>query len=336
VTSIPSPPAAHFPPTQLLTGPLFVPPQVAGVRKRRVSSPPAGVLVFRRRMAIMAPGTWRRQYFHVVMLLLLLSMLSIMDHGSDGCASERLLANDDGGNVDDCTAWCSARCGAASTPIARGMIKMKSVCSIGSLSMFDERVSQSLRVQAESNVSQKSNQIKDSSFSSIQTTNNVYYLSATKQSFKKKNQTSQSSGPSPTLRADTIKTKLERAEDKFGRSSISYKHSFRRQVPMRLTIALLCGQSRRKALQCETAPVPKGSTQHECDYRSTIATWSRLRSSIECIRMYACLWWSTETPEGPKRMDLVSQVEGFSKAVRMDLISCSGFGGNGCLRPGET
>jgi hypothetical protein len=105
---------------------------------------------------------------------------------------------------------------------------------------------------------------------------------------------------------------------------------------MRLTIALLCGQSRRKALQCETAPVPKGSTQHECDYRSTIATWSRLRSSIECIRMYACLWWSTETPEGPKRMDLVSQVEGFSKAVRMDLISCSGFGGNGCLRPGET
>jgi hypothetical protein len=153
---------------------------------------------------------------------------------------------------------------------------------------------------------------------------------------KKKSQTSQSSAPSPTLRADTIKTKLERAEDKFGRSSISYKHSFRRQVPMRLTIALLCGQSRRKALQCETAPVSKGSTQHECDYRSTIATWSRLRSSIECIRMYACLWWSTETPEGPKRMDLVSQVEGFSKAVRMDLISCSGFGGNGCLRPGET
>jgi hypothetical protein len=112
-------------------------------------------------------------------------MLSVMDHGSDGCASERLLANDDGGNVDDCTAWCSARCGAASTPIARGMIKMKSVCSIGSLSMFDERVIQSLRVQAESNVSQKSNQIKDSSSSSIQTTNNVYYLSATKQSFKK-------------------------------------------------------------------------------------------------------------------------------------------------------
>jgi hypothetical protein len=97
---------------------------------------------------------------------------------------ERLLANDDGGNVDDCTAWCSARCGAASTPIAHGMIKMKSVCSIGSLSMFDER-GQSLRVQAKSNASKKSNQIKDSSSSSIQTTNNVYYLSATKKSLKK-------------------------------------------------------------------------------------------------------------------------------------------------------
>lgn len=171
-----------FPTYVTADGPLFVPPQVAGVRKRKVSSPPAGVLVFRR-MA-MAPGTWRRQYFHVVMLLIL-SMLSVMDHGSDGCASERLLANDDCRNVDDCTAWCSARCGAAGTPIAHGMIKMKSVCSIGSLSMFDERVSRSLRVQAKSNVSKKSIQFKDSSSSSIQTTNNVYYLSATKQSFKK-------------------------------------------------------------------------------------------------------------------------------------------------------